>query len=659
MPTKQNVYTLNYDENKDNIFHLPTTMEKDELVNNAVLFMLSNLNQSVNPCDDFYEFACGNWVHNEKVPEYGRRLSVINTMQYFLDDLAKDFLENKIKGTQDVGEKKAKLFYKSCVNTKPNFTTGLNLLLQEEYEIFTSFNLTGEYDWLEVNFMSPYNIYPLLPLIINEWTSASGEYEITLSPPEPYLLSYFLNNSQKNEFLEIFKIQTNDLDNVLQFEEYLTRVATQRQSRERKTLAEFLLHHQSDSFNWNLFFQKAFPNQIQNYWYVINEIDNINELNDFLSNTPLLTLRSYVQLCTVLKFYKIWSKILTDRENQSTQCRFLTEKYFRYAMMPWFIQQLFTRANHRDISEIAHFIKQYFFNSIQNYKWLSEKSKQNVRQKLEDLEIVIGFNEKIISEDFMQQHYGDLVITSNWFENLQNLEAQFTLRLKQSVHQKLVPPFLSPFELNSFYNNVLNLVYISMGVMQMPLYHRDLPVVLKFAGIGVFIAHELAHAFDSDKQLHDFDEKQHKYFNSLWLSKQSLKHFRKRWLCLKNQYEQFYYRGKSIDDSELSMEENVADNAMLHLSFEAYMNFSGGWHEGLKKPIRNFDFNINQIFFIKFAQTFCNGAVEMEEKLNESKLHVFDEFRVMLPIRNTWEFAKAFNCKLGSPMNPVKKCRLW
>ncbi|XP_037805945.1 endothelin-converting enzyme homolog [Lucilia sericata] len=659
MPTTPKAYTLNYAERTENIFHLPTTMEKDELVDNTVLFMLSNLNQTVNPCDDFYEFACGNWAHNKKVPEFGRTLSLINTMQYILDDLAMDFLENKIKGSQDIGEQKAKLFYKSCVNTKPNLTTGLNLLLQEEYDIYSSLKFTGEYDWLEVNFMSPYNIYPLLPLIINEWASASGEYEITLSLPQPYIISYFLNNSLKNEFLASFDIKSNDLDNVLQFEEYLISVATQRQPRERKTLAEFLLHHKSDTLNWNIFFQKAFPNQTENYWYVNNEIANINELHDFLSNTPLLTLRSYVQVCTVLKFYKIWRKVITDRENQRAQCRFLTEKYFRYAMMPWFMQQLFTRANHRDINEIAQYIKQYFLNSIQNYKWLSETSKRNVRQKLQDLEIVIGFSEKIISADFTKQHYGDLVITSNWFENLQNLEAQFTLMLKQSVYQKLVPPFLSPFELNSFYNNVLNLVYISMGVMQMPLYHKDLPAVLKFAGVGVFIAHELAHAFDSDNQLHDFDEQQHKYSNNAWLSEQSLENFRKRYLCLKNQYEQFYYRGKSIDNSELSMEENVADNAMLHLSFEAYLNFSGGWQEGLKKPIRNFDFNINQIFFIKFAQTFCNGAVEMEEKLNESKIHVFDEFRTLLPIQNTPEFAKAFNCKLGSPMNPVKKCRLW
>ncbi|XP_065357455.1 neprilysin-3-like [Calliphora vicina] len=668
MPNVQSAFSFNAREYIHNIFDLPNKMSESQLLHNFGIYMQANMNESVNPCDDFYQYACGNWAHNPRVPEFGHNLSVVETTQHVLHNLAIDFLENKKQFSnnkeEESGEKKAKVFYKSCMNTKQSVRTGLKLLLRQEKEIFERLKFSGKDDWLEVNFMSPFGIYPLLPLIIKTTVSASAEYEITLDLPQPYLATCFRSNSDKNNFLKSVRIKSKNFQKLLQFERQLISKAKERQPTERLTLREFLLRHKYDIINWNVFFDKVFSNQTQYFWYINNHIDNMDQLHDFLQNTPIVTLRKYVKLCTIVKFYKIWSKRSMVQENRKQYCRYLTEKYFRYALMPWFQQHLFNPAAHNDLKRMAEFIKQNFINSIQNYKWLSRKTKFNVQQKLEDLELIIGYTNKTISKTFRMKLYGDLQITTNWFKNLQQLEAHFSRLLLQSVHHKLAAPLLSPFAANSFYNSILNIVFLSMGIAQMPLYHQDLPVVLKFGGMGVYIAHEIAHALDSHSYLHKFDARKHKYSDKLWLSLRSSKNFENRWLCLKHQYEDFLYQGKSIYNSASFMTENVADNAMLHLSYSAYKNLNAGWKRGFRKPLWDLDFTNDQLFFIKFAQIFCNAAVDKNEEqygvgTPEDRKHVYDEFRVLLPLQNMPAFSKSFKCKLGSPMNPLQKCRLW
>lgn len=104
--------------------------------------------------------------------------------------------------------------------------------------------------------------------------------------------------------------------------------------------------------------------------------------------------------------------------------------------------------------------------------------------------------------------------------------------------------------------------------------------------------------------------------------------------------------------------ENIADNGGLKLAYEAYQSWVKA--NGRENPLPDLSMSVDQLFFIGFAMTHCavykrNAALYQREKDS----HSYHKYRVIGSLSNFNKFAKAFNCPIGSEMNPVKKCSVW
>jgi len=68
----------------------------------------------------------------------------------------------------------------------------------------------------------------------------------------------------------------------------------------------------------------------------------------------------------------------------------------------------------------------------------------------------------------------------------------------------------------------------------------------------------------------------------------------------------------------------------------------------------------DQLFFLNYAQIWC-GSMRPEDALTKirSSVHSPGPIRVLGPLSNSWDFARAYNCPLGSHMNPRNKCSVW
>ncbi|RWR99250.1 endothelin-converting enzyme 1-like isoform X3, partial [Leptotrombidium deliense] len=67
-----------------------------------------------------------------------------------------------------------------------------------------------------------------------------------------------------------------------------------------------------------------------------------------------------------------------------------------------------------------------------------------------------------------------------------------------------------------------------------------------------------------------------------------------------------------------------------------------------------------QLFFIAYASSCCNDhSKEFIEAQLKDDSHAPERSRVLVPLMNSDDFAKAYNCPQGSKMNPVNKCLLW
>ncbi|CAG9531412.1 unnamed protein product, partial [Cercopithifilaria johnstoni] len=113
-------------------------------------------------------------------------------------------------------------------------------------------------------------------------------------------------------------------------------------------------------------------------------------------------------------------------------------------------------------------------------------------------------------------------------------------------------------------------------------------------------------------------------------------------------------------DGKLTLGENIADNGGIRQSFRAYRKYIEqiGHPEPRLPGMSNF--TDDQIFFIRFAQVWCSHMTKEAAKIVlPSSEHSPNMYRVNGPLSNLPEFSKAFNCPLGSSLNPQKRCSIW
>ncbi|XP_073826565.1 neprilysin-like 7 [Musca autumnalis] len=631
------------------IFKLPSEIDEDELLHETGLFMKSLMNLEVDPCENFYEYACGNWKTSERVPTSGRKDSILRVIQSEINDLIVVFLKNSTKESK-TAEGKAKVFYASCVTGGKDINVGLKTMLDNEKDTFGKLKLPGKNDWIPVNFMSPYNVFPLLPLSVN-YSTISRQFEISINNPIPVLKNFY-NTSQADELLQKLGQVAQEFKTMLEFEKNLTAKVSNRDFNERLNLHEFLEQHQKDAIDWKLLFKTAFGDSYQPEWYVNNKISNFTDLERFLRKSPTENLRNYVKWRTLVKFFNIWKTELPNDEKREQVCRQHTETYFTYGILPWFIEYLYDAERREDSLCIAQTVLQSFLNITENYSWLDEDTKSEIAAKLQAMDIMVGYKDDMRHRQLSDQIYSDLEVNGDWFKNLLTLEANHARIRLHSVHKTVVPPILSPYSVNAFYADYINTAFVTMGISQMPLYHQRFPASLKFGGLGMLIGHEMAHALDSNGYHINYEGKPYNWSSS------SARHFKEKTRCLENQYNKFIYHGIQTNGSA-TMPDNIADNTGARLAHHSYMELYGQY-EGHDKPLPGLEYTNNELFFIKMAQTWCTGRDDsFRVQHMKTDAHAYAEFRVLGPLRNMPEFSQTFQCRLGSQMNPLKKCVVW
>jgi len=201
----------------------------------------------------------------------------------------------------------------------------------------------------------------------------------------------------------------------------------------------------------------------------------------------------------------------------------------------------------------------------------------------------------------------------------------------------------------------LFLTEIIAAILQGHFYAADRPYYMNYASIGYVIGHEITHAFDDNGRLYDLEG------NLMdWWDPQTTEAFKEKKQCFIDQFGNYTDKATNMSlNGVASQGENIADSAGLKLAYRAYIS-------AMKKlktrdPILpGLAYNPEQLFWLSAAQTWCSvERPEVKKILILTDNHAPSEFRVLGTISNSEEFAKDFNCELGTPMNPVNKCEVW
>ncbi|XP_068727130.1 endothelin-converting enzyme 1-like [Montipora capricornis] len=142
-----------------------------------------------------------------------------------------------------------------------------------------------------------------------------------------------------------------------------------------------------------------------------------------------------------------------------------------------------------------------------------------------------------------------------------------------------------------------------------------------------------------------------------WWSLKSASGFTTRSSCLAKQYSKYEVYGRKINGNQ-TLNENIADNGGIKLAFDAYKTLVE--REGTEGALPGLGLTEEQLFFVGFARPWCS-LYKKKAALRQlaTDPHTFPPYRIIGTLQNYDKFAEAFKCKSGSPMNPKKKCSLW
>ena len=207
----------------------------------------------------------------------------------------------------------------------------------------------------------------------------------------------------------------------------------------------------------------------------------------------------------------------------------------------------------------------------------------------------------------------------------------------------------SPQDLGAVYDTQLLTMIFPAAILQPPLFVPGTGPANQ-ATVGWVAGHELTHGFDSGGRRYDADGKLRD-----WWSASSAKAYDERAQCFVDQYSAFEALPGLHVDGKSSLNENIADNGALRMSWDAWRAGRAG------KPAlpRVAGLDEDQQFFVAASQG-CAAATEQFLRAQvKTSPHVWWNLRAVVPAMNLPEFSKAFSCKPGSAMSPAKRCTLW
>ena len=209
---------------------------------------------------------------------------------------------------------------------------------------------------------------------------------------------------------------------------------------------------------------------------------------------------------------------------------------------------------------------------------------------------------------------------------------------------------LSAATVNAYYNPQLNTMIFPAGILQPPFYSIEASTPVNLGAMGMVVGHELTHGFDD--QGAQFDAAGN-LVN--WWHPDTETQFKARTRCVIDQYNRYPVAGGTVN-GENTVGENIADIGGLKLAFAAYRQLRSTAPDTAIAD----GFTEDQQFFLAFGQAWCAKArPDFEKLLATIDVHAPAQWRVNGTLAATPEFAKAFRCKAGQKLVPAKPCTVW
>ncbi|KAL2725026.1 neprilysin-4-like isoform X2 [Vespula squamosa] len=666
--------------------------------------MLDYMDKTANPCQDFYQYACGNWEKRNPIPKDKAAYDTFEMLRESLDIVLKELLEDEVphnvRLNTDDATVKAKYHFQSCMNyeiLEQRMEQPVLQLLEElgGWPILKPDWDPDKFDWLLL--VAQLRLYNN-NILLSEWVGPdiknSDQYVIQFDqtslglPTRDYFLqpsNMIYLNAYKDYFIKIVTLlgaslqnATVHADQLIEFETKLAKITFSPD--ERRNVSELYqkmsideLRSMVPQIDWQRYLSIVLARPVNSSEpVVVFALQYIQDLVNLLSETEPRTIANYL----LWRFVRHRVNNLDDRFQEAKQkfyyilfgieqapprwknCVSQVNANMGIAVGSMFVRKYFDEKSKNDTLSMTREIQESFRELLNQTTWIDNETKQLASEKVDAMLLRIGYPDFILQPHLLNERYKDVVIhPDKYFENTLNILQHLTRveqdRLGSSVNKTLWNT--APAVVNAYYSRYKNQIMFPAGILQPPFYHRYFPKSLNYGGIGVVIGHEITHGFDDKGRLFDKNGNLHR-----WWKNEDINGFHERAKCLIDQYSRYTVSEVGAQINGINTQgENIADNGGIKQAFKAYERWL--YVNGDKdETLPGISATGRQLFFLNFAQVWC-GSMRPEAAKNKLRIavHAPGKFRVIGTLSNSKAFADVFHCPLGTPMNPINKCSVW
>lgn len=643
---------------------------------NAEAIDLNNFNLSIKTSDDFYKYINGNWLNNNPIPPGNSSWGTFSVLRQQGSENLKLLIEEIAKNNSALSGSERQMirdFYLAAmdsVNLEKQGRKTLRFLFAKIDSIRNTDQLATVMGWLQLNFCNAaFRFY-------KNWDSKNSNQIIALIDQYGgYALpdrNYYLKDDSATKNIRTKYLQhiqnmmqltgqnvkdaritaggVLQLETIFAFNNMTTEESRDPQKSYYKMDLQGLIKI-APSFNW------------KNYFDALG-LKNTNEINvvppEFfrsfaahVKRNPPLQWKNYLKWCVVHtaapylsdsfenENFNFFEKTLKGTSKMKTRWERVIEQeqsYLGWALAKEWVKKYYSPKAKEMVLVMIDDIKNAFRTRIQKLDWMSEETKLKAIDKLNKINVKVGYPDKweslaglkISNESYLQN-----ILSYSNFSTSKQVEAVGKPANKNEWG-------MTPQEVNAYYNAVQNEIVFPAGILQPPFFGENFDAAVNYGAIGCVIAHEFTHAFDDQGGQYDADGN----LNNWW-TEDDLKKFKERQKLIIAQYNSYTVLDTLHLNGTLTVGENIADLGGVNIAYEAFQIYQ---QKHGKQPTID-GFIPEQRFFIAWTQIWRQNktpaALTMQVNTSTTSPSIIRGFA---PLSNCQGFIDAFNLKEGDKM---------
>jgi putative endopeptidase len=642
------------------------------------------MDRSVDPCTDFYRYACGSWIkHNPIPPDQARwdvYAKVADENQHFLWGVLLE--ASKPSPSRSPSEQKIGDYFGACMDEPAIDKAGIEPIRADLDEIaalrsvnqlpplLARLHLASHYGGLLFGFGSNQDFADSSRVIAFAFAGGLGlpdrDYYVktdakSVEIREKYLAHIAQMLELAGDSPEAAKAGART---VMDMETELAKASLTRVEKRdpyklfhKFTRAELVAL--TPAFDWNRYLAGVgLPSVAE---FNVTEPGFFKEMQTALGSHSLADWKVYLRWHLVngsapylssrfetahFEFFSAYLRGVKQMQPRWKRCVRYVDRDLGEALGKVFVERTFGPDTKARALAMTGEIEKAMDADLHEITWMSDATRERALEKLHAIVNKIGYPDR-------WRDYSSLEIARSGF--WPNVERAAVFESKREL-AKIGKPVdrgewqMSPPTVNAYYDPQMDDINFPAGVLQPPLFDPKMDDAPNYGNTGATIGHELTHGFDDEGR--QFDA--HGNLKDWW-TKDDARRFSERTDCVANQYAQYTVIDNIKINSRLTLGEDVADLGGTLLAYMAWKNATRGQD---LKPIEGL--TPDQRFFVGMAQWACGDERPESKRVTAiTDPHSPLEYRVNGVVSNLPQFGDAFSCKAGKPMVRTPACRVW